>query len=70
MTVGEILEWMYHTRMAELIRDSDSMFPWIESIHVLALAVVVGSIAMMDLRLIGVMWRQRRISELTASLLP
>ena len=46
------------------------MFPLLEAIHVLCSSVVVGSVAMMDLRLLGVWQRNRPISELTATALP
>jgi hypothetical protein len=46
------------------------MFPCFESLHVLALTVVVGSVAMMDLRLLGIGSKNRAVSELTSSMLP
>jgi hypothetical protein len=55
---------------AAAIREGDSLFPWIECVHVLALALVIGSIAMVDLRLLGLRSRDRAVLETTAEMLP
>ncbi|MEJ0006500.1 MAG: DUF6644 family protein [Steroidobacteraceae bacterium] len=41
-----------------------------ESVHVLALVLVVGSIMVVDLRLLNVASRQRSVKELTEDVLP
>jgi hypothetical protein len=55
---------------SQAIAESTWMFPCFESLHVLALTVVVGSVAMMDLRLLGIGSKNRAVSELTSSMLP
>jgi hypothetical protein len=55
---------------ATSIRESDWLFPTIETVHVLALALVVGSIMMVDLRLLGLAYKRRPISELMTEVLP
>jgi len=45
-------------------------FPIIETVHVMALATVYGTIAMVDLRLLGITSRGVRMSRLTDELLP
>ena len=52
------------------IQESDWMFPALETIHVLALAIVFGSIAMVDLRLMGLFSRLRRVSDVADEALP
>jgi hypothetical protein len=49
---------------------SGVLFPWIESIHVLALVVVVGAIAMVDLRLLGFRAHERGVRHLIREVLP
>jgi hypothetical protein len=56
--------------MAAAIRTSTWLFPTIESIHVLAITIVVGSAAMFDLRLLGIASRDRSVSELHKEILP
>jgi hypothetical protein len=52
------------------VRESTWLFPTIESIHVLSLVLVVGSIMVVDLRLLNVASRHRSVSELTDDVLP
>ena len=52
------------------ITESGWMFPTIETVHVLALTLVIGSIAMLDLRLLGVASRNMSAIELSAEVLP
>jgi len=46
------------------------LFPWIESVHVLAAATVVGTIAMVDFRLLGFKANERGVRRLIAEVLP
>jgi hypothetical protein len=46
------------------------LFPTIETVHVIAIASVFGSIVLVDLRLIGVSDRGCKLSRLSAELLP
>ncbi|HEX4025376.1 MAG TPA: DUF6644 family protein [Steroidobacteraceae bacterium] len=62
--------WLHATALAETIRESSYLFPWIESIHVLALTLVVGSISIVDLRLLGIASRDRSAAQLMAEVLP
>jgi len=47
------------------IRESDWAFPTLESIHVFFLTLVFGSIILLDLRLIGLAFTDRRVSSVT-----
>jgi hypothetical protein len=62
--------WLRDTSLAEVIRASPTLFPWVESFHVLAIALVVGSIAAVDLRLLGLASRSRPITRLIHDILP
>jgi hypothetical protein len=46
------------------------LFPIIETLHVIALTLVVGSIAMVDLRLLGIGSRESPVTRLTREVLP
>src|SRR5882757_5725175 len=63
------------TRLQDLslptqIRESDWLFPTIETVHVFALVLVVGTIMTVDLRLLGVANKERPFSELAGEMLP
>jgi len=70
MTALGLMHAIERQPFAVAIARSSWLFPFFETAHVLALTLVVGSVAMMDLRLLGIGHRERRVSELTASLLP
>lgn len=65
-----ILDWLGDTSLAGAVRENEMLFPWTESVHVLALTIVVGSIAIVDLRLLGVASRGRPITRLMQEVLP
>lgn len=46
------------------------LFPIVETLHVIALCLVFGSIAMVDLRLLGLTARDSLVSKLSAEILP
>jgi hypothetical protein len=63
-------QWVYDTPLGELVRANELLFPWFESVHVLAITLVLGSIAVVDLRLLGVASRGRPASRLIREVLP
>jgi hypothetical protein len=52
------------------IRDSLWLFPAIETVHLLGMAALVGTVVIFDLRLLGWAMRRERVSDLGARLLP
>jgi hypothetical protein len=56
--------------LAQSIREDDTLFPLIESIHVLAICLVVGSILAVDLRLLGLASLRQPVSRVTNGILP
>jgi hypothetical protein len=70
MNFQSILQWIHDTGLATSIREGDTLFPWIECVHVLAITFVVGSIAAVDLRLLGLASRGRRFSSLNGEIVP
>lgn len=69
-TEGGLMQTLYDTPLATLVRESTTLFPWIESIHVLAIATVVGTIIMVDLRLMGFSAHRRGARQLIVEMLP
>lgn len=70
MNLDSALHWLYDTELGVAMRENAVLFPWIESIHVVALTVVLGSIAVLDLRLIGLASRTRPLPALLHDVLP
>lgn len=61
-------EWLQNTPLAVLV--GEVWFPWVESAHVLFLAAAVGSILIVDARLLGLGLKQLRITQIAKQLLP
>src|SRR3954463_2125804 len=70
MPFQEFFMWLQDTPIGVFMRENVVAFPLVESIHVLALTLVVGSIGMVDLRLLGVSARNHAVSKLTTEVLP
>ena len=66
----QFLQSLQDSTIATAIREGESLFPWIECVHVLALTLVLGSIALVDLRLLGLASRDRSVVQTTANVLP
>ena len=54
MDIYGLFEWLENTPVGGSIKESLWMFPAIEAVHLLALALLGGSLLMVDLRLLGV----------------
>jgi hypothetical protein len=70
MTIEPTLAWLQDLWLPMQIRESEWMFPTIETVHVLALVLVVGSIITVDLRLLGLANRDRPFSQMAREMLP
>ena len=70
MDIDALLKALEATSVATAIAEGESLFPWIESIHVLAITLVVGTIMIVDLRLLGVASLDRAVTRLTRDVLP
>ena len=68
--LDHIFAWLERLPLSGVIAHGDWLFPAIESVHVLALTIVFGSIAMVDLRLINVSFKTRTVSELLEEMIP
>jgi len=70
MSMYELCEWLQNTRLGTAIGEHPWLFPTFETVHVLALTLVMGSIAVVDLRLLG--WASTKVSvkQLTDETLP
>jgi hypothetical protein len=64
--VAAIAGWLERTALAVRIRDSLILFPLIESVHVIGLAMVFGTIAIIDLRLLGLASTRRSFRRMAS----
>ena len=69
MDIASLLKWLEATDLATKIRDSLLLFPLIESTHVIGLALVFGTITIIDLRLLGVASVERSFQRMASDIL-
>jgi hypothetical protein len=68
--IDRVLGWIQSTRIASAIGENEVLFPWIESVHVLAIVLVVGTISIVDLRLLGVASLDLGVRRLMRDVIP
>jgi hypothetical protein len=69
-SVMEVCRLLDRSMIATDIRESSLLFPAIEGIHVLALSLSIGLVVITDLRLMGVVMRNRPVSEIWSQFSP
>jgi len=67
--INALLKSLEASALATKIRDSVFLFPMIESTHVIGLALVFGTIAIIDLRLLGIASTQRSFQRMASDIL-
>jgi hypothetical protein len=66
----DFISYFENSALADNIRENDLLFPLIESVHVLSICLVVGSILVVDLRLLGLASIRRPVSGVSSGILP
>jgi hypothetical protein len=70
MSLLPVIQWLNQTALATSIRESDFVFPLIETVHVLAITLLAGTVAAVDLRLLGVILKREKVSDVAGQVLP
>ena len=70
MALEPTLTWLQNLDFPTQIRESGWLFPTIETVHVFTLVLLVGSIMTVDLRLLGIVNKERSFRSLSSSILP
>lgn len=68
--ITKLLGYLEATALSRLIRENGALFPWLEVIHVVAICTVLGTILVVDLRLLGLATRELPVSVLNRRMLP
>jgi hypothetical protein len=63
-------QWLYDSSVGTGILESIWVFPIIETIHVLGIALLVGTVAILDLRLLGLALKREPVSDVASAVLP
>ena len=70
MSLLEIAKWVQETPGSISIRESILMFPVLEGSHLLGIAVSAGTIAISDLRMMGLIFKKESASDVFHQLIP
>jgi len=68
--INGAIQWINDSAFASAARESFWVFPSIETVHVIAIVIVLGSITRLDMRLMGLTWQDRPVSEVSGEMLP
>jgi hypothetical protein len=69
-TLNAICIWIDQTPLSQAIQVTDWAVPAVQTVHILAIAVVASSAFMIDLRLIGLFWADRPLKAVSTRFLP
>ncbi len=70
MSVTSFLQWLQNTSFSVWLRDSTWTEPIVETVHVLTLTLFLGFAVLLDVRLLGLGMKRRRVSEVINQLNP
>jgi hypothetical protein len=65
-----LVQWLGHSAIAQAIHNSSWLFPFIEIFHLLALALLGGTVILVDLRFFGLGMTSKGLPELSRDVRP
>jgi hypothetical protein len=68
--IYSICVWLEQTSVGTAVRDSTWLFPIIETVHIIGIVLLVGSTSVLDLRLMGLVHREKPVSKIAWRFLP
>src|SRR5215471_332767 len=69
-SLNAICVWIDQTPLSQAIQATSWVVPTVQTVHILAIAVVASSALMIDLRLLGVFWADRPMKVVFSRFLP
>ena len=69
-TLTALSNWLAATGLSIWVASHDWAVPMLQSIHILSISVILASLAMLDLRLAGLIGREQSLRELTLRFYP
>jgi hypothetical protein len=65
-----ICTWLEQTAIGTSIRESLWLFPIIETVHIFGIILLVGATSILDLRLMGLTFRDESVSKIAGRFIP
>lgn len=70
MSLFSLFQWLDHTPIGYALRSNRVLFPLVSSIHLLGLAILLGTMLVVDLGLLGVAMRRQPVARIARQLEP
>jgi hypothetical protein len=68
--IQEFCTWLSDTRLSQFIQDTFWVIPTVQTVHIVSIAIVMPSMAMLDLRLVGIAGRRQSLNAMGDRFLP
>jgi len=68
--LAEFCAWLDQTALSQAIQTHAWVVPTVQTIHILSIAVVMGSVLMVNLRLVGILGREQPVERILSRFLP
>lgn len=69
-TILQLCERLQSVGWATALRESTLAFPFVEGLHLIGLAFILGPVLMLDFRLAGMAWRDQPVSKIAKTFVP
>ena len=66
----EFCTWLANTSLSQHIQDAFWVIPTVQTVHIVSIAIVMTSMAMLDLRLVGIAGRRQSLTAMAHRFLP
>jgi hypothetical protein len=70
MSLLSLFRWFDATAISVIIRNSTYIFPVVEVLHLFGLTLLLGTVTVIDLRMLGVGMRRQSVAEVASQLTP
>ena len=68
--MGHVIAWLLATRLSAALQNASWAIPTIQSIHILAICIVMSSVLLLNLRLVGIVGGGEPVDAFTRRYLP
>jgi hypothetical protein len=68
--ISQFCAWLSATSLSQHIQDAFWVIPTVQVVHIVSIAIVMTSMAMLDLRLVGIAGRRQSLPDMAARFLP
>jgi hypothetical protein len=69
-TLQNFCDWLNELPWSKALSESDDAFPVLETLHVLSMSLIVGTVVTVDLRVTGLILRSEPVTRVVRALLP